>query len=112
MIGSRQIAAARGLLGLSQEKLAAAAGISRATLSNIESGSDTRASNLQAIEAVLVKRGVAFTKSGVDLRQKMEPVNWDNGRPADPVIRRRVIEGLNMARAARGNALLFDPEDE
>jgi transcriptional regulator with XRE-family HTH domain len=108
MITPSKIRAARALLGLTQARLAAAAGISAAALIAIERGqSDPRASTLKAIRHALEERGAYFSDDG----GLHERVNWANGKPSDPEIRRRVVEGLNDMRRARGNVLLVDPED-
>ena len=58
---SRQIKAARELLGMSQEAFAKASGISRATLAALESdGGDPKRSTLQAVEMYLWGRGIRF----------------------------------------------------
>ncbi len=56
-----QIRAARALIGAKQSDLARAAGVSLATLNNIERGvGDPRSSTLERIETALVGAGVAF----------------------------------------------------
>lgn len=62
-----QIRAARALLGWSQTDLAARAGVSRRTLTSIESG-DERVSpeSIEALQAVLEGAGLEFTGSGTD----------------------------------------------
>lgn len=66
MIDTRQIKAARALLGWTQTDLAAKAGVSVATLNNIERGvADPRASTLRAIETALVDAGVTFIERGL-----------------------------------------------
>jgi len=61
----RQIRAARALLGLSQGALCEAAGISRATLTDIENDTgDPRRSSMEAIEEAFRERGVVFTDDG------------------------------------------------
>jgi len=110
MITSKQIAAGRALLGISQVVLAQWAGLSRATLSALEAGHDSKVSSLEAVTHALQSRGIIFYQDG-GLAQKM---TWGpNGRPADPVIARRIMSGMNTARQARHNPLLVDdPEDE
>jgi DNA-binding XRE family transcriptional regulator len=59
LISARQIRAARGLLGWSQERLCEEAGVSRRTLARMEEGgSDARVSTLAAIEAALERAGI------------------------------------------------------
>jgi DNA-binding XRE family transcriptional regulator len=108
LIKSRQICAARGLLGVSQAGLAQWAGLSRGTLAAIEGGYDTKVSSLEAVTTALQARGVIFHKDGLTIALKMD---WSNGKPADPVLRRRAVAGLNTARAARNQPLLVDDED-
>jgi transcriptional regulator with XRE-family HTH domain len=73
MIKAFQIRAARGLVNMTQAELAAAAGLSVATLNNIEREvADPRASTLEAIQRALETRGVVFTNGdepGVKLRR-------------------------------------------
>jgi DNA-binding XRE family transcriptional regulator len=107
MVTSKQIAAGRALLGISQQALAQWAGLSRATVSGVEADYDCKASSLRAIQQALEARGILFTRDGVGIAQKME---WRDPVP-DRETRRRVLEGLNMARSARGNPLLYDSED-
>jgi DNA-binding XRE family transcriptional regulator len=109
MLTPSQIRAARALLGLNQSRLADAAGLSKTALVAIETGqSDPKTSTLKAIRSALEERGAFFSADG----GLYERVNWANGKPADPEIRRRVVEGLNMARSARNRPLLVDPEDD
>lgn len=57
----RQVRAARGLLGWSQTDLCKAAGISRATLLDIENDTgDPKRSSIVAVEAALRQAGVIF----------------------------------------------------
>jgi transcriptional regulator with XRE-family HTH domain len=67
MPSAAQIRAARALLGWSQADLAARSGISRRTLTSIESG-DERVSpeSIEALQAVLEGAGLEFTGSGAD----------------------------------------------
>lgn len=61
MVSPSQIRAARSLIGIKQSDLARGAGISLATLNNIERGiGDPRASTLEAIERALAGAGVEF----------------------------------------------------
>lgn len=61
----RQIKAARAILGLSQAKLCELAGISRATLIDLENDTgDPRRSSIAGVEEALRKRGVSFTDDG------------------------------------------------
>ena len=66
MITLRQIRAARAMLDVKQKELAAAAGISLATLNNIERGvADPRSSTLASIERVLRSAGVHTSDDGL-----------------------------------------------
>jgi transcriptional regulator with XRE-family HTH domain len=61
----RQIKAARAILGLSQAELCEFAGISRATLIDLENDTgDPRRSSIAGVEEALRKRGIAFTDDG------------------------------------------------
>jgi transcriptional regulator with XRE-family HTH domain len=106
MITAKQVAAARALLGLSQENLARLSGLSRATLSSVENDYDSRVSSLREIERALTAQGIVFTRGG-GIAQRME---W-GPNPPSPEIRKRVLSGLNDARRARGNPLLIDEDD-
>jgi predicted transcriptional regulator len=61
MITPAQIRAARTLVGWQQSDLAAAAGVSIATIKNVERGaSDPRLSTVNAIERALLASGIIF----------------------------------------------------
>lgn len=61
----RQIRAARAMLGLNQGDLCEAAGISRATLIDLEKETgDPRRSSLDAVEQAFRARGITFTDDG------------------------------------------------
>ncbi|MDH5412131.1 MAG: helix-turn-helix transcriptional regulator, partial [Alphaproteobacteria bacterium] len=65
-ITPRQIRAARAMLDVKQRDLAAAAGISLATLNNIERGvADPRSSTLAAIERALKDAGIEVGEDGL-----------------------------------------------
>ncbi|RVU39358.1 XRE family transcriptional regulator [Hwanghaeella grinnelliae] len=66
MITAAQIRAGRALLNVKQSELAKAAGVSLATLNNIERGvGDPRSSTLQAIERALKAAGVEVDEDGI-----------------------------------------------
>jgi transcriptional regulator with XRE-family HTH domain len=66
MVSPAQIRAARSLIGIKQSDLARGAGISLATLNNIERGvGDPRASTLEAIERALTGAGIEFSSDPV-----------------------------------------------
>lgn len=66
MIGSAQIRAARGLLGLSQAKLAQKAGLSAASVKRLEAATGIRgaAETVWKIESTLEQLGVEFIPAG------------------------------------------------
>jgi predicted transcriptional regulator len=74
MITSRQIRAARALLGWSQQQLADNAIVSLNAVARLESGAvDSRISTVQAVQKALAKAGVEFLNAdqkgeGVRLR--------------------------------------------
>jgi predicted transcriptional regulator len=108
MITSKQIAAGRALLGISQAALAQWAGLSRATVSGIEADYDCKSSSLRAVQQALEARGVRFTPTG-GIEQLMQ---WRDPVP-DRETRRRLTEATNMLRSARHNPPVVDPlEDE
>lgn len=82
MITSSQIRAARAIINAKQSELAKAAGISLATLNNIERGvGDPRTSTLDAIERALHRAGVDIsgdaTTETVTLRRVERPQAFD-----------------------------------
>ena len=77
MITLEQIRAARAMLGLKQQELAAKAGISIGTLNNVERGvqADPKLSTLRSIRQALEAEGIAFTDSvdgGIGVRLKKQ----------------------------------------
>lgn len=77
MILKEQIRAARAMLNIKQSELAAKAGVSLATLNNIERGADSRVSTLQKIETALEKEGIEFfgdTNGQPGIRLKGKPI--------------------------------------
>jgi transcriptional regulator with XRE-family HTH domain len=75
MITSRQIRAARALLGWSQQQLADKAIVSLNTVARLEKGIvDSRISTVQAVQKALVKAGIEF----LDADQKGEGVRLKN----------------------------------
>lgn len=64
----RQIRAARAMLGISQSDLSKAAGISRATLIDLENDTgDPRRSSIESIEEAFRALGVTFTDDGTNI---------------------------------------------
>lgn len=64
-IRGKQIAAARELLGITQEELAAAAGIGRQTIARFEAGlADPRPESINKIRVELERRGIEFSNGG------------------------------------------------
>lgn len=66
----KQVAASRELLGLTQDELALAIGVTRVTLSRFERGEgEPQRETLHKIEAELERRGIEFTNGdGVGVR--------------------------------------------
>jgi transcriptional regulator with XRE-family HTH domain len=82
MVSPAQIRAARSLIGIKQSDLARGAGISLATLNNIERGvGDPRASTLEAIERALTGAGIEFfsdpVSESVRLRRLDRPTAYE-----------------------------------
>lgn len=76
MVSPSQIRAARSLIGIKQSDLARGAGISLATLNNIERGvGDPRTSTLEAIERALAGAGVEFAEDGVSETVKLRKLD-------------------------------------
>lgn len=72
MVSPSQIRAARSLIGIKQSDLARGAGISLATLNNIERGvGDPRTSTLEAIERALAGAGIEFASDPVSESVKL-----------------------------------------
>jgi transcriptional regulator with XRE-family HTH domain len=72
LVSPSQIRAARSLIGVKQSDLAKCAGISLATLNNIERGvGDPRTSTLDAIERALTGAGIEFAADGVSETVKL-----------------------------------------
>ncbi len=72
MVSPSQIRAARSLIGIKQSDLARGAGISLATLNNIERGiGDPRTSTLEAIERALTGAGIEFASDAVSESVKL-----------------------------------------
>src|ERR1044072_8173528 len=64
----RQIKAARAILGLSQAELCELAGISRATLIDLENDTgDPRRASIAGVEDAFRKRGIIFTDDGKNI---------------------------------------------
>ena len=72
ILTGRHIAAARGLLGMTQGELAEAAGVERNTIMSWEAGDRVpRAATVENVRAALERRGIEFQNSdspGVRLR--------------------------------------------
>jgi transcriptional regulator with XRE-family HTH domain len=67
VLSGAQIRAGRALLGWSQAKLAKEAGLSEASIKDIEAeATDPRRSTLKAIEGTFEKAGVIFFDAGVN----------------------------------------------
>lgn len=68
-----QCRAARGLLDMSQDQLAAASRVSRRTVTNFEAGGTTIPATANAIQRALETAGVEFIGGGVRLRDPVAP---------------------------------------
>jgi len=81
MITVAQIRAGRAMARLTQAQLAARAGISTATMYNIEHGTDAKGSTLRAIQAALEESGIEFDADGGGVRLKLpgRVVRTDHG---------------------------------
>lgn len=86
VISSRQIRAARALIGWEQADLAQAAGVSKSSIQRAENGSDPRASTIAAIERAFDQAGLIFLDvddtrgSGVGIRMKSGRPPREGGR--------------------------------
>jgi|SRR5579883_601883 len=132
-ISASQCAAARALVGWSQEELATAAQVSRATIANFEGNTRIEPSrkNLLAIIASLEQKGVLFIPEDVErslgagvrlrkleleysnmLRTSLHSAGWDlifpvryKGQACQVTIRREIIDDI-----ARGNFRTTDEQ--
>lgn len=70
----KQVAAARELLGITQEELAAAAGLEWKTISRFEGGqTEPQRASLEKIQSELERRGIEFTNgTGPGVRLNLE----------------------------------------
>ncbi len=107
MISSAQIRAGRALINAKQTELAAASGISLATLNNIERGlGDPRASTLRAIESALNLAGVEVDRDGssetIILHKFSRPTAYDSFSASQ-----RVLEILGSDSLIKITSLLF-----
>lgn len=109
MIDDRQIRAARALLGWTQEILAEASGIARATIKNLETSSTTpRLDTLLTIQRALEEAGVEFIPgSGVRLREK--EITSFEGRDAT----RKWMEAVrDKISPCKGEVCIYGMDDE
>ena len=120
MISPAQIRAARALLSVKQSELAAAAGISLATLNNIERGiADPRSSTLEAIERALREAGVEVEEDGVmetvRLQVLARPSAHDtffaSQRVLEALSPRTLLQPQRVLFYARRSVLSTGPED-
>lgn len=107
MITPSQIRAARAMLNVKQRELAAAAGISLATLNNIERGvADPRGSTLGAIERALDAAGVGASDDGISeevrLVRMARPSAYDTYFASQ-----RVLETISTGSLTRIRKILF-----
>lgn len=64
-ITGKHVAAARALLGTTQQELAEAVGVAKTTIVRFETGNgEPRALTIKAIQAELERRGIEFQNSG------------------------------------------------
>lgn len=106
-ITPRQIRAARAMLEIKQKDLAGAAGISLATLNNIERGvADPRSSTLAAIERALATVGIEVGDDGVTeevrLHRLARPTSYDTLFASQ-----RVLETIGPNSLVRIRRILF-----
>ena len=74
----KHVAAARKLLGMTQEELSAAIGIGQATIARFETGFRIRPSSVEAIRKGLEQHGIEFTNGdspGAKLRPEKAKVS-------------------------------------
>lgn len=107
MITSAQIRAGRALINAKQSELAKAAGVSLATLNNIERGlGDPRASTLESIQRALESAGVSIENDGVNetvtLSTLSRPSAYDTYAASQ-----RVMELLTVDKLFKVERLLF-----
>ncbi len=107
MITPSQIRAARAMINVKQRELAKSAGISLATLNNIERGvGDPRTSTLEAIERALTAAGIGFTdddrSEAVELTRLARPSAFDTYFASQ-----RVLELLRRESLTKIEKVLF-----
>ena len=107
MISTAQIRAGRSLLNVTQSDLARAAGISLATLNNVERGiGDPRTSTLDAVERALFQAGVEVETDGatetVRLHRLARPTAYETYRASQ-----RILECLSRTSLLQVERVLF-----
>lgn len=107
MISTAQIRAGRSLLNIKQSELAKVAGISLATLNNIERGiGDPRASTLEALERALFQAGVEVETDGatetVRLHRLARPSAYETYHASQ-----RILECLSRDSLLKVERILF-----
>ncbi|WP_259779788.1 helix-turn-helix domain-containing protein [Aestuariispira ectoiniformans] len=107
MITPAQIRAGRALINAKQSELASAAGVSLATLNNIERGvGDPRASTLEAIQHALEGAGIRVESDGstetVSLVTLTRPTAYDTFSASQ-----RVLETLTKDRLLKAEKIVF-----
>lgn len=107
MITPRQIRAARAMLNVKQKELAAVAGVSLATLNNIERGvADPRSSTLAAIERALSAAGIHASDDGlseeIQLLRLSRPSAYDTYFASQ-----RVLETIGSESLTKVEKILF-----
>jgi transcriptional regulator with XRE-family HTH domain len=85
IIKGRQITAARGLLGLSQDELAKACGVAKNTINRFEAGEVSPwPRTTRKITAELERRGIEFSNgTGIGVR-----LDYEKAKTADPLLRK------------------------
>lgn len=101
MITPEQIRAARAMLNIKQSELAEAAGISLATLNNIERGiGDPRASTIHAIESALAVGGIECDQDNnretITLNKYSRPTVYDSFSGSQKVL--EVLSNENLLK--------------
>lgn len=107
MITAAQIRAGRNMINAKQTELAKAAGVSLATLNNIERAiGDPRASTLESIERALSAGGITFDNDGsnqiVSLNAISRPSAYDTFSASQ-----RVLEALTPTNLLKVDRILF-----
>jgi transcriptional regulator with XRE-family HTH domain len=103
MIDDKQLRAARALLNWTQETLAEASGIARATIKNIENDNSIgRRETMEALQSTLEQAGIEFLPgSGVKMRDRMVTVFEGEGA------NRKILEDVFQTLRDNGGEVLI-----